>query len=146
MAACQPALEGATAALREADSSIKSLDPDGSVRSMAKNQPITPEQHRLAELLSKLTGDLKKGIEEARNRLKNFPKAEKKLSPLLAILEQPLLQILAGVGLLLNGVLGLLGQLLGGLGLGKWLAGMMPKLGLGKVLGKVGLSKLIPGK
>ena len=112
---------------------------------MAKNQPITPEQHRLAEILSKLTGDLTKGVENARNRLKNFPKAEKKLSPLLGLLEQPLFQIIAGVGLLLNGVLSLLGGLLGGLGLGKFFSGMLPKLGLGKVLGKVGLGKFVSG-
>ena len=45
-----------------------------------------------------------------------MPHAKKKLNPLWALLTEPLFQIIAAVGLLLSGVLGLVGKLLNGLG------------------------------
>ena len=59
-----------------------------------------------------------------------MPHAKKELNPLWGLLSEPLFQILAAVGLLLNGVLGLVGKLLSGLGLNKILDG----LGLGSAL------------
>lgn len=53
---------------------------------------------------------------------------------------EPLGQIIAAVGLLLTGVLGLVGRLLSGLGLGGLVDGLLGGLGLDKVLGGLGLS------
>lgn len=55
---------------------------------------------------------------------------------------EPLVQILAAVGLLLSGVLGLVNQLLGGLGLNGLLDGLLGGLGLDKLLGGLGIPKL----
>ena len=84
-------------------------------------------------------------IEWARNKLDAFPKAKKDLGPLLDALGrkfhshiamskmindnltgtiEPLTQIVAGVGMLLAGVLNLLGSLLSGLGLDSLLKGI----------------------
>jgi hypothetical protein len=122
---CKPLLEKAASILQECEAAIKGLDPDGTWQAKAQaaaagsgDKKATPEQHRLAELVTKLTGDVAKSIEHAKKRLLNFPKAKKNLSPLLVLLEQPLVQIVTGIGLLLNGVLGLVGNLLNGLGLG----------------------------
>lgn len=71
-----------------------------------------------------------------------MPHAKKKLNPLWALLSEPLFQIIAAVGLLLSGVLGLVGKLLGGLGLGNLLDGLLGGLGLDKLvegLGSLGL-------
>jgi hypothetical protein len=50
-----------------------------------------------------------------------------------------LFQILAAVGLLLNGVLGLVGKLLSGLGLGGLVDNILGGLGINKILGSLGL-------
>ena len=55
---------------------------------------------------------------------------KKDLNPLLDMLQLPLFQIISAVGLLLSGVLGLVKNLLGGLGLDNLLSG----IGLEKVL------------
>lgn len=91
-----------------------------------------------------------------------MPHAKKELSPLWGLLAEPLVQIIAAVGLLLNGVLGLVGRLvskyaiihqireantcatqLDGLGLGgivnNLLGGLLGGLGLDKILGGLGL-------
>lgn len=52
-------------------------------------------------------------IEKGKKRLRNMPKAEKKINPLWALLSEPLGQIIAAVGLLLSGVLGLVNKLVG---------------------------------
>lgn len=101
-----------------------------------------------------------------------MPHAEKELNPLWGLLNEPLFQIIAAVGLLLTGVLGILGRLvsdmkhirheylscgtsghnnvrsfadtaqLGGLGLGGLLDGILGNLGLTKVLEGLGLGKV----
>ncbi len=53
---------------------------------------------------------------------------------------EPLGQILAAVGLLLSGVLGLVGKLLSGLGLGGLLDGLLGGLGIKGVLKGLGLN------
>ena len=68
-----------------------------------------------------------------------MPHASKKLNPLWALLSEPLFQIIAAVGLLLSGVLGLVGKLLGGLGLGGLLDGLLGGLGLDKLFDSLGL-------
>ncbi len=64
-----------------------------------------------------------------------MPHAKKALSPLWGLLTQPLFQILAAVGLLLAGVLGLVGQILSMLGLGGLVNGILGGLGINKLLG-----------
>lgn len=49
---------------------------------------------------------------------------------------EPLMQIIGGVGLVLNGVLTLLGNILNGIGLGGILNGILDALGLNKLLGR----------
>ena len=70
-----------------------------------------------------------------------MPHAKKKLNPLWALLSEPLFQIIAAVGLLLSGVLGLVGKLLGGLGLGGLLNGLLGGLGLDKLFSSLGLGE-----
>jgi hypothetical protein len=72
-----------------------------------------------------------------------MPHAKKELSPLWGLLGEPLFQILAAVGLLLNGVLGLVGRLLQGLGLGGLVNGLLDNLGLNKILDGLGLGSVI---
>lgn len=57
-------------------------------------------------------------------------------------MSDPLFQIISAVGLLLNGVLTLLGNILGGLGLGGLLNNLLDALGLNKLLNALGLSSL----
>ena len=72
-----------------------------------------------------------------------MPKAKKDLGPLLKLLEEPLFQILSAVGLLLSGVLGLVRNLLGTLGLGGIVDRVLGTLGLDKVVEGLGLGKLL---
>merc|ERR1719506_3545830 len=85
----------------------------------------------LADLLKELTTTVVQTVDNAKKKLQDMPHAKKKLNPLWALLTEPLFQILAAVGLLLAGVLGLVGQLLSALGLGG--------LGIKKLLGGLGL-------
>lgn len=71
-----------------------------------------------------------------------MPHAKKKLNPLWGLLSEPLFQIIAAVGLLLTGVLGLVGRLLDGLGLGGLLNGLLGSLGLNKLIDGLGLGGL----
>lgn len=59
---------------------------------------------------------------------------------------EPLFQILAAVGLLLAGVLGLVGKLLGGLGLGGIVDNLLGGLGLNNILDGLGLGGALGGK
>lgn len=68
-----------------------------------------------------------------------MPHAKKKLNPLWSLLTEPLFQIIAAVGLLLSGVLGLVGRLLSALGLGGLVNGLLGGLGIDKLLGGLGL-------
>jgi hypothetical protein len=71
-----------------------------------------------------------------------MPHAGKALNPLWGLLSEPLFQIIATVGLLLTGVLGLVGRLLDGLVLGPLVNGLLGDLGLDKLLGNPGLTTL----
>jgi hypothetical protein len=59
------------------------------------------------------------------------------------LLAEPLGQILAAVGLLLSGVLGLVGRLLSGLGLGNIVDGLLGSLGINKILDGLGLGSVV---
>lgn len=100
---------------------------------------------RLAETLKELTTTVVTTIDNAKKRISDMPHAKKKLNPLWGLMTQPLFQILAAVGLLLAGVLGLVGQLLNGLGLGGLVNGLLGGLGIDKLMGGLGLGGLFGG-
>jgi len=100
---------------------------------------------RLAENLKELTTTVVTTIDNAKKRISDMPHAKKKLNPLWGLMTQPLFQILAAVGLLLAGVLGLVGQLLNGLGLGGLVNGLLGGLGIDKLMGGLGLGGLFGG-
>ena len=126
---------------------IRGLDPDGRISAQAKHrsagQEATPEEYHLAELLKELTGTVTETIENAKRKLENLPKAKKKINPLWGLLSEPLFQIIAAVGLLLSGVLGLVGKLLNGLGLGSLVGNLLGGLGISKVLDGLGLGEIL---
>lgn len=139
----KPLIEEAGRILQECNGSLRGLDPDGKIAAQAKGRSgtgeATPEEHRLAECLKELTTTVVTTIDDAKKKLNDMPHAKKKLNPLWGLMTQPLFQILAAVGLLLAGVLGLVGQLLNGLGLGGLVNGLLGGLGVNKLLGAFGL-------
>ncbi|KAJ5274128.1 hypothetical protein N7478_009253 [Penicillium angulare] len=141
--AVKPLLEEGGRILQECNGSIRALDPDGRIAATAKarasSRDATPEEYQLADLLKELSETVTKTIDNGRKRIADMPHAKKKLNPLWALLSEPLFQIIAAVGLLLSGVLGLVGKLLGGLGLGGLLDGLLGGLGLDKLFEGLGL-------
>lgn len=139
----KPLIEEGGRIMSECNGAIRGLDPDGRMQSQAKAKSKTrdasPEEHALAEQLKELTTTVHESIEKGKRRLRDMPKAKKKLNPLWGLLAEPLGQILAAVGLLLSGVLGLVGKLLGGLGLGGLVNGLLGGLGLDSVLKGLGV-------
>jgi hypothetical protein len=99
----------------------------------------------LADLLKELTTTVVTTIDNAKKKLNDMPHAKKKLNPLWGLLTEPLFQIIAAVGLLLAGVLGLVGRLLNGLGLGGLVNGLLGGLGVDKLLGGLGLGGITDG-
>lgn len=101
--------------LNECKGIIKGLDPTGKLAAKAKHatasREATPEEYHLADVLKELTGDVTTCIENAKKKLEGMPHAKKGLNPLWGLLNEPLFQILAAVGLLLSGVLNLVGRL-----------------------------------
>lgn len=149
----RPLLEQGGQILQEANGVIRGLDPDGRIAANAKHKSAsreaTPEEHRLAEVLKELTGNVTQTIENAKKKIAGMPHAKKELNPLWGLLAEPLGQILAAVGLLLAGVLGLVGKLLSGLGLGGLLDNLLGGLGLKGILKGLGLgtvTKSLTGK
>ncbi|KAJ4300620.1 hypothetical protein N0V88_003304 [Collariella sp. IMI 366227] len=139
----RPLIEEGGRILNEAKGIIKGLDPDGRIAANAKHKTAareaTPEEYRLADLLKDLTGDVTQCIDNAKRKLEDMPHAKKELNPLWGLLNEPLFQILAAVGLLLAGVLNLVGRLLSGLGLGGLVDGLLGTLGIKRVLESLGL-------
>ena len=82
-------------------------------------------------------------IDWAKNKINSFPKAKRELGPLLDALGQPLTQIVAGVGMLLAGVLNLVSRLLSGLGLDSLLKGLFSAMGLSAIAKGLGLDKML---
>jgi hypothetical protein len=111
----RPLIEQATNILTETHGAIKALDPDGTITNNAtrkmQDHEATKEEQHLAESLGLLTGDVTKAVEHAKDKIRNMPNVKKDLGPLLDMLCDPLFQIVSGVGLLLNGVLTLLGNI-----------------------------------
>jgi len=139
----KPLIEQGGAILQEANGAIRAMDPDGRIQANAKHKTAareaTPEEYRLADLLKELTGTVTQTIDGAKKKIAGMPHAKKELNPLWGLLAEPLGQILAAVGLLLAGVLGLVGRLLSGLGLGGLLDNLLGGLGLKGILKGLGL-------
>ena len=142
-------IEEGSRILQECNGAIRGLDPDGHVAANAKARAASgeasKEEYAVAESLKTLTATVVTTIENAKKKINDMPHAKKELNPLWGLLTEPLFQILAAVGLLLAGVLGLVGRLLGGLGLGGLVNGLLGGLGIDKLLGSIGSSLGIPG-
>ena len=159
----RPLIEQGGAILTEANGAIRGLDPDGRIQANAKHKTAsreaTPEEHHLAEVLKELTTTVTQTIENAKKKIAGMPHAKKELNPLWGLLAgkqppsppstlniltylEPLGQIIAAVGLLLSGVLGLVGRLLSGLGLGGLLDNLLGGLGLKGILKGLGLGTI----
>jgi len=139
----KPLIEQGGQILNEANGVIRGLDPDGRIAANAKHKTAareaTPEEYRLADVLKELTTHVTGTIDNAKKKIAGMPHAKKQLNPLWGLLAEPLGQILAAVGLLLAGVLGLVGRLLSGLGLGGLLDNLLGGLGLKGILKGLGL-------
>ncbi|KAI2877984.1 hypothetical protein CBS76997_8665 [Aspergillus niger] len=145
----KPLIEEAGTILQECKGALRALDPDGHIAANAKarsaSQEATPQEHHLAELLKDLTKLVTETIERGKSLIADMPHAKKEINPLWALLSEPLFQIIAAVGLLLSGVLGLVGKLLNGLGLGNLLQGLLGGLGVDKLLEGLGLGTITQG-
>ena len=132
--------------LLQCNGAIRALDPDGRIQANAKQKSATreatPEEYHLAEQLKELTGNVSQTIQICKQKIAGMPHAKQELNPLWGLLAEPLGQILAAVGLLLSGVLGLVGKLLGGLGLGGLLDHLLGGLGIKGILQGLGLGSL----
>ncbi|EHK50219.1 hypothetical protein TRIATDRAFT_20726, partial [Trichoderma atroviride IMI 206040] len=142
----KPLIEEGGKILTETNGTIRGLDPDGRIQRNAKHKAgtkeATAEEHHLAEVLSELTGTITETIDNAKSKIEGMPHAKKELNPLWGLLAEPLFQIVAAVGLLLSGVLGLVGKLLNGLGLGGIVDNLLGTLGLNRVLEGLGLGNI----
>jgi hypothetical protein len=111
----KPLIEEGGKILTETNGQIRGMDPDGRIQRNAKHKSGTkeasPEEHHLAEMLKELTSGVQETIDDAKNKIEGMPHAKEELNPLWGLLTEPLGQILAAVGLLLSGVLGLVGRL-----------------------------------
>ena len=141
----RPILEEAEKILNETNGAIRGADPDKRLTSQAKRNfaehKATPEEQRLAQALKVMIEEVQGTIDWAKDKLDKYPKAKRDLGPLLTALGQPLTQIVGGVGLLLAGVLNLVGNLLGGLGLDGLLKGILAATGLKSIYKGLGLDK-----
>ncbi|RAK79959.1 LEA domain protein [Aspergillus fijiensis CBS 313.89] len=142
----KPLLEEGGQILQECNGAIRALDPDGRIAATAKaraaSHEASPEEYALADQLKELTDTVLRTIDNGKKRIAGMPHAKKELNPLWGLLSEPLFQIIAAVGLLLSGVLGLVGRLLEGLGLGPLVKGLLGGLGLDKLLSSLGLTSL----
>jgi hypothetical protein len=113
----KPLIEDGGKLLTETNGIIRGLDPDGRIARNAKQKTAggeaTPEEAHLANLLKELSTEIQTTIEEGKRKLEGMPHAKKEINPLWGLLAEPLAQIIAAVGLLLSGVLGLVGKILG---------------------------------
>ena len=149
----KPLLEEGGQILQECNGAIRALDPDGRIQTNAKHKTAsrdaTPEEYRLADQLKELSSSVMTTIDQAKKKIAGMPHAKKELNPLWGLLAEPLGQIIAAVGLLLSGVLGLVGRLLSGLGLGGLLDNLLGGLGIKGILDGLGLgmvTKSLTGK
>ncbi|KAF8824125.1 hypothetical protein HHX47_DHR9000471 [Lentinula edodes] len=127
----KPLLQQAEQIMNKIQGMIKGADLENKIFQQAQNDQkahrANPEEQRLAEASKVMIEEVGGTIAWARNKLDAFPKAKKDL---------------AGVGMLLIGVLNLLGSLLSGLGLDSLLKGIFAATGLDKIYQGLGLGKL----
>jgi hypothetical protein len=146
----KPLIEDAGNMLQECKGTIKALDPDGYIAASAKahsaSQEATQEEYQIADILKQLTRTVTTTIDNGRQKIADMSHAKKKLNPLWTLLSEPLFQIIAAVGLLLSGVLGLVNNPLNGLGLGGLVRGVLGSLGIDNLMNSLGLDKLGIGK
>jgi len=137
----RPLIEQATQILNETHGAIKALDPSGRIsqkaQGAAQSHEASPEEYYLAQKLTDLTENVQKVVDKAKMSIQDMPHAKQELIPLLDLLQNPLAEIIGAVGMLLSGVLGLVRNLLEGLGLGGLLDNLLGSLGLEKLLGNV---------
>jgi hypothetical protein len=134
-----PLIQQAGDILQKCNSNIRGMDPGGNLRMRAQGEDALPEERKAAKLLSELTGETVRSVQDAQKKLQSMPKAEKKMSGLWKMIGAPLVQIIGAVVLLVTGVLGLVAQLLNTVGLGQLIGGLFGKLGLNKILSSIGL-------
>lgn len=143
----KPLIEEGGKILTEANGVIRGMDPDGRIQRNAKHKAATreasPGEFHLADVLKELTGTVTECIDNAKRKIEDMPHAKEELNPLWGLLAEPLFQILAAVGLLLNGVLGIVGRLLSGLGLGGLVDNLLGGLGVDRILDSLGLGSVI---
>lgn len=143
----RPLIEEGHKILQESNGIIRGLDPDGHIQANAKHKTASreasPAEYHLADLLKELTGTVSSCIDGAKRKIQDMPHAKKELNPLWGLLTEPLGQIIAAVGLLLNGVLELVGRLLNGLGLGGLVNNVLGGLGLSSVLKSLGVGSIV---
>lgn len=143
----RPLIEEGHKILQEANGIIRGLDPDGHIQANAKHKTASreasPAEYHLADKLKELTGTVSETIDGAKRKIQDMPHAKKELNPLWGLLTEPLGQIIAAVGLLLNGVLELVGRLLNGLGLGGLVNNLLGGLGLTNVLKSLGVGSVV---
>lgn len=142
----KPLIEEGGRILTEANGIVRGLDPDGRIQANAKHKTAareaTPEEYHLADVIKELTGTVTECIDGAKRKIEDMPHAKKELNPLWGLLSEPLFQIIAAVGLLLSGVLGIVGRLLNGLGLGGLVDNLLGGLGITKILDSLGVGSL----
>jgi hypothetical protein len=118
----------------------------------SNSQPYTvpdamKSEYRLASLLKDLARTVIDTITTGRHRLsemsKEMPYAGRKINPLWTLLSNRLFDIIATVGLLHAGVLGMLSSLLNGPWLAKVLRRLLVAIGLDSVLGRLGAEGLL---
>jgi hypothetical protein len=104
-------------------------------------------EHRLANLLKNLARTVIDTITAGRHRLsetsKEMPYAGRKINSLWTLLSNRLFDIIAAVGLLHTGVIGMLSSLLNGPWLGKVLRRLLIGIGLDSVLDRLGVERLL---
>ncbi|KAI9371055.1 hypothetical protein BJX61DRAFT_544026 [Aspergillus egyptiacus] len=132
----KPLIEKAGTTLQECKTALRSLDPNGHIAATAEALSSMAEdadvKNEVASLLKELTQTVAGTIDTGRRLIEEMPLVKRKINPLWPLLSEPLIQIIAAVGLLVSGVIDLLSKLLDGLGLGGIFRSLLGGLGVDK--------------
>jgi len=88
-----PLIQQAGELLQKCNSGIRSLDPGGQLRMRAQGDEALPEERKAAKLLSEMTGETVRSVQDAKKKLENMPKAAKGINPLWKMVGMPLVQV-----------------------------------------------------
>jgi len=88
-----PLIQQAGELLQKCNSGIRSLDPAGQLRMRAQGDEALPEERKAAKLLSEMTGETVRSVQEAKKKLESMPKAAKGINPLWKMVGMPLVQV-----------------------------------------------------